>query len=496
MKAGIPPLHIKPVEGSKPQKKTKVKEKPVAKAPQTEESFDNVRALKTDPEEDLLLLLPPEFSEDALAERFTEKFHEKLSFCGPWKKWMVWDGNCWKVDDSFIAVDHARQIVREVNSELLDRTDLGEKRYRMANAIATHRTMSSIERIAKTDRRHVIVPADFDSDPWLLNTPDGVIDLRTGSMRPPRRDDFLTKSTAVGPGGKCPLWLQYLDEATQSDEELKGYLKRIAGYCLTGSIAEHAFFFCYGTGGNGKGIYKDMLDWMLNSYATTANIDTFTEQRFSRHSSEIAYFQGARLVTSTEPSEGSKWAESRIKAMTGGDPITAAHKHENEFTFLPLFKLLFTGNHKPALKAVDDAIRRRLYLIPFEHKVTAETKDIYLPEKLRQEDEARGILEWMLEGCLEWQETMLNPPKRVLASTADYLESEDRIGQFLAETTKTGPNERVVASLLYAKYKYWTDVENEFCLSKKRFHALLGQKGFHVEKRSGDQVIMGLSIMT
>jgi P4 family phage/plasmid primase-like protien len=301
--------------------------------------------------------------------------------------------------------------------------------------------------------------------------------------------------TAVGPSNKVPdLWLNYLKDATNGDEELEGYLKRVAGYCLTGSIAEHAFFFCYGTGGNGKGIYKDMLDWMLHSYARAANIDTFTDTRFTRHSAEIAYFQGARLVTSTEPGEGSKWAEGRIKAMTGGDPITANYMHQNPFTFAPLFKLLFTGNFKPQLKSVDEAIRRRLYLIPFEYKVTPEKKDLDLPDKLRVPEIAGGILHWMIEGCLEWQETMLKPPQRVIYATSEYLESEDRIGRFLDEHVEIEPSGRLSSSLLFLKYKNWADVNNEFAVSKKRFNGLLQQKGFKPEKRAGEQIIMGMSL--
>jgi P4 family phage/plasmid primase-like protien len=283
-----------------------------------------------------------------------------------------------------------------------------------------------------------------------------------------------------------------LQEASNGDDEMIGYLQRIAGYCLTGSIAEHAFFFLYGTGGNGKGVYKDTIDWILNSYARVANIDTFTEQRYSRHASEIAYFQGARLVTATETSEGSRWAEAKIKAFTGGDPITANHMHQNPFTYHPLFKLLFTGNYKPQLRNVDEAIKRRLYLIPFEHTVSIEKRDIRLPAKIRAE--AGGVLAWMIEGCLEWQRTMLRPPKRVIASTSDYLEAEDRIGRFLTDNCISGPHERVASTLLYMRYKTWADLGGEYPISAKRFRALLQQKGYSSDKRAGDQVIVGLSV--
>lgn len=490
MKPGPPPPHVKPVANTKPKKVPEKQSTPVAPEPVSQGNVTSL--IKPDPE--VFEGLPPEFTEDALALKFTTQFKDVLLYVGAWEKWMVWDGRQWKRDATHIAIDKARSIVREACRQLDDHPELGqEKRQRMQRGLSTYNTMANIERIAKTDRRHVGLPSAFDSNPWTLNTPDGLIDLKTGEMRPARRDDFVSKITAVGPGGKCPLWHNFLDKVTQGDNELKGYLQRVAGYCLTGSIAEHAFFFAYGTGGNGKGTYKEMLRWMLNSYAATANIDTFTEHRYRAHSSEIAYFQGARLVISDETSEGSRWAENRIKAYTGGDSITAAFKHQNEFTFAPLFKLLFTGNYKPQLRSVDEAIKRRLYLIPFEYQVTKEEKDLDLPEKLRQPDEARGILSWMLEGCLEWQRGMLRPPRAVLAHTADYLESEDRIGRFLAEHTTTDSTQRVKTALLFARYKTWAGVANEYAVSRVRFRNLLLQKGFKSEKRGGEQVIIGLS---
>lgn len=493
MRDGPPPRHMEPVKSeAKPKPKPKPA-KPLAPEPEPEE-HGNVTALRK-PIEDELLAFPPEFSEDALAEKFTERYAEDLIYCGSWGSWLEWKGTQWEKDETHRALHYARIVARDASNDILKRTDLGDKRHKMAPAIVTRRTIGNIEGIAKTDPRHAVRPQQFDSDPWLLNTPDGVVDLRTGQLRPARRSDFVTKVTAVGPNNRKPtIWLNYLEQATDGDAELAGYLQRIAGYCLTGSIAEHAFFFCYGGGGNGKGIYKDFLDWMLNSYARAANIDTFIDHRFARHSAELAFFQGARLVTSTEPPEGARWAEGRIKAMTGGDPITANFMHQNPFTFAPLFKLLFTGNHRPQLNAVDAAIKRRLYLIPFDFKVTEENRDYALPDKIREPEEAGGILNWMIEGCMEWQRTMLKPPKRVIYATNEYLETEDRVGRFIAEKCEIGKHHRVRTALLFIKYKEWAHENSEFTLPKKRFLNLLRGKGYVDEPIAGEQCILGIGL--
>lgn len=461
---------------------------PAPNQPAPEKS--NVAALRA-PEEDEYGF-PPQYSEDSLANKFTEKYERKLVYCGPWHKWLEWKGTRWVIDPAFTAINYARKVCREVNQDVQLNTELGKQKDRISSMLGQHKTFANVEKIAKSDPRHHVLPADFDADPWVLNTPDGIVDLKTGSLRPARRSDMVRKQTAVGPGGDCPNWMKFLKVATCGDEELQGYLKRVAGYCLTGSVSEHSFFFMYGTGGNGKGTFKEMMDWILADYAVVANIKTFTEQRFEGHSSDIALFAGARMVTANETAEGSRWAESKIKVMTGGDKITANHMHQDPFTFKPLFKLVFTGNFKPQLRSVDAAIRRRLYMVPFDHEVTEAEKDLCLDEKLQAE--ASGILSWMIEGCLEWRETTLKPPLRVRATTSDYLDSEDRIGKFLEENVVIKKTDRVKSALLFMRYKSWADTNNEYAISKRRFMEALQKKGFSAERLGGEQVVLGMAI--
>ena len=175
----------------------------------------------------------------------------------------------------------------------------------------------------------------------------------------------MTKITAVAPGGECPLWLAFLPRSPPTTQNCKPSFSAFAGYCLTGITREHALAFGYGTGANGKGTFLNALTGIMGGYATVAPIETFTATPSDRHPTDLAMLRGARLVTAQETEEGRRWAESRIKALTGGDPITARFMRQDFFTFLPAFKLFIAGNHKPGLRAVDEAIRRRLNLIPF-----------------------------------------------------------------------------------------------------------------------------------
>src|SRR6185369_288445 len=192
-----------------------------------------------------------------------------------------------------------------------------------------------------------------------------IIDLRTGSTLPHDPEQYITKITTDASSGECSRWLQFLAEITGDDIELQRFLQRIAGYSLTGSTREHALFFFYGPGGNGKGVFLNTLSAILADYAAVAPMEAFIATQGERHPTDLAGLRGARLVTSQETEEGRRWAESKIKALTGGDPITARFMRQDFFTYQPAFKLVVAGNHKPGLRGVDEAIRRRFHLVPF-----------------------------------------------------------------------------------------------------------------------------------
>ena len=275
----------------------------------------------------------------------------------------------------------------------------------------------------------------WDPDHYLLGTPDGTVDLRTGKMRAPSPDDFITKITETTPADSadCPMWLKFLREATAKDDELITYLQRFCGYLLTGDTREHALLFVYGPGGNGKTVFLNTVSAILGDYAQVAAMETFTSSPTDRHPTDLAMLRGARLVCATETEEGRAWAESRIKQLTGGDPISARFMRQDFFTYTPTFKLVFIGNHKPALRNVDDAARRRFNIVPFIHK--PPTPDQQLEHKLCAEWPA--ILRWMIDGCLAWQRDGLVRPKIVIEATEEYFTEQDIIRLWVEECCET-----------------------------------------------------------
>jgi P4 family phage/plasmid primase-like protien len=441
---------------------------------------------------DLELGIPPEYSHDALADTFSATYADRLAYVASWGRWMAWEGQRWQFDETLQTRDWARTIARKVAGEASNRVDLGKKAASIANTLGSAGTVAAIETLARADRRHALSATHFDQDKWALNTPAGLVDLQTGIIRPGRKDDYCTKITRASPGGPCPRWLEFLKVATDGDDDLIAFMRRMAGYCITGETREHAIFFVYGTGGNGKGTFLNTLDWILNDYARVANMEMFVAQKYQSHPTDVAGLMGARMVTAQETEEGQRWHESRLKAFTGGDPITARFMRQDEFTFMPQFKLVFAGNHKPSLRNVDEAIMRRLYLIPFTVTVPPAARDPSLSRKLREE--AGGILQWCIDGCLDWQNSMLAPPDRVLATTAEYFQQEDQMGMFIDECCEFDRNYSVPTSHLYGRYQRWAESAGEFVLPRKRWLQQMVHRNVDSFKRAGTMMMEGVRI--
>ena len=287
------------------------------------------------------------------------------------------------------------------------------------------------ERLARSDPRHSVTQKHWDLDPWLLGCPGATVDLQTGEARTPNAADYITRLTSCAPADDetCPRWQAFLEEASGDDAEMIRFLQQFCGYSLTGITREHALLFLEGPGGNGKSVFINTVLGVLGEYAQVASMDTLAASKSDRHPTDLARLRGARLVSASETEEGQALAEARIKILTGGDPITARFMRQDSFTYLPLFKLMIVGNHTPALRNVDEAMRRRINIVPFNRK--PKFVDRELEKKLRAE--GPGILRWMINGWVDWMRNGLIRPCSVVNATADYFIEQDVFGQWLAD---------------------------------------------------------------
>lgn len=420
---------------------------------------------------------PPFLSDRWLADRVIDECGGVLRFVPVEGKWYVWNHGRWEADALLLAEHTVGEVLSRFGAALC-RQGATDKEIRentlQARRIAGDHVRGCVRRIVESDPRIAMRPEAFDADPWQLNTPGGIVQLKTGDVLPHSAEALCSKQTKVAPDfeASAPVWQRFLRECTGGDAGMVRYLQRVAGYCLTGSTAAQAFWMIWGPGGNGKSVFLNVLSGILGDYARTAPMDTFTASSGDRHPTELAMLMGARLVTASETQAGRRWDEARMKALTGGDAVSARFMRQDFFTYLPQFKLVFVGNHKPEIRDVDPAMKRRIHLVPFD-KVPAVV-DPELPVKLRQEWPA--ILAWMIEGCKAWRVSGLEAPASVVAATQDYFSEQDAMGRWLEECTRPAEVFKTTEEL-FESWREWCGRNNEYVGTTRRFaQALQGKR--------------------
>ena len=321
-------------------------------------------------------------------------------------------------------------------------------------------------------------------------------DLSTADARPPCPADYITKCTACAaapPGTPHPIWSAFLNRI-MPDVETQKFLQRFIGYSCTGVTTEHVFCFAYGTGANGKSTFINTIVKVLGDYATIADVGTFIASNHERHPTDLAKLHGARLVVAQETDKGRRWDEAKIKTMTGGDRMTARFMRGDFFDFVPRFKLFITGNHKPRLDNVDEAMRRRLLLVPFTVQIPPEERDPELADRLQAEWPA--ILRWALDGCGEWRRVGLQPPEVVTKATEDYFSDQDITQQWFDDCIEvTAPTAFLRTSELFASWRQWCEEHNLRPGSLNALSDALYERGFERARDSrGNRGFRGLAI--
>jgi len=422
------------------------------------------------------------------AEMFKELFGDKFRWVFEKGAWFRFDGVRW-VEDTEAARVAMVETARLRGQAAMSMED-DERRAKIVKwALASesgyrlNAALSIAQAFCKTSY------TEFDTDPYLLTCANGVVDLRTGQLRPAKPTDMLHKSTGIryDPTTTCPRWERFLREVFQEDEELVDFIWRAIGYTLTGLMPDF-LFICYGTGSNGKSIFLTVLEKLMGEYSIIANPAVFARQRETNRGSpspDLAALAGARFAKCIEVRESIRLDEERVKALTGGDKIRARFLFQNGFEFYPTAKLWWSVNHKPVVRDTTHAMWRRIRLIPFEARFDPELGNWEPKEKLLAELEAElpGILTWAVKGCLEWQERGLEPVEKVKSATEEYRNESDVIERFLEECTIRKAGVEVKASELYDEFKRWAEENGEPIMTKQMFGRRMSEKGFQKEKK-------------
>lgn len=433
------------------------------------------------------------FDDTGNAQRFTDLFGDQVRYCYTDKRWLYYDGRKWCTDMTGTVKRLADRAVEAMRAEAKVYAQMdADEGTEMAKGFEKHmkasRSNKSKNSMLNEVQHHVpILPAQMDKEKMLLNTPSGLVDLKSGTMSEHDPLMFITKitSTEYSVNSDCPKWLSFLDDIFAGDKELIRYIQKALGYSLTGSTAEQCVFFLYGTGRNGKSTFLDMVREVFGDYASNIQPETIMvrNSQSSAINSDIARLKGARLVTSVEPNEGVRINEGLLKQLTGDDWVTARKLYGEEFEFKPEFKLWMATNHKPIIRGTDTGIWRRIHMIPFTVQIPVDKVDRNLKYKLKAE--LTAIFRWMVDGCLLWQNEGLKMPHAVYESVREYRREMDVISAFIEDKCTVGSGLSVQSSRLYAAYSEWAEQNNEYRMSATKFGVEVSKKYEKVKTRSG-----------
>ena len=425
------------------------------------------------------------------SHRFIEMHSQNVKFVGLWKSWAVWNGTNWAIIDSERDMTPlVEEMIEEIKTEGSSAFDSAtrEKLLRHVITSSSENKIMSTLRLASSNPLVKIKPDDFDSNPYLINFSNGTIDLRTGNLRKFNKNDMMTKicKTKFDPTATCPLWLKFLDRIFESNIDLIKYVQNILGMCLTGDASQEQIFIFWGsTGGNGKGTMVETVGTILDEYTTALPVDSLLSQNKVSIPNDIAMLKGARFVIVNEPDFGGKLNEAKIKSLTGKDTILARFLNKEFFRFKPTHHTIIQTNPQPNVDSSDGGIDRRLRLVPFNVKIPDSEVDRHLSEKLQLE--ASGILNWLIEGCLNWQREGLNPPKVVLDTMYEYKCDMDEMFEFFDACLIKDTRAITPHAILYTAHKLWCEIDEVPIMSKKKFTQNMRKRGYPPTGRERDQ---------
>lgn len=446
---------------------------------------------------------PTEISSDNLtdmgnAERLIAQHGQDIRYCYAWKKWIVWDGSRWCVDGGGMIDRLAELTVRSIYAEAAKAEEKEDRRKLVAHAKKSEDRGKIKAMIDGAKSRVPISPDQLDANPWRINVANGTVNLRDGVLLPHTREDYITKISPVkyDKTAKAPTWFKFLHRAMDANEDLVGFLRRAAGYALTGVTHEDCLFFLYGDGRNGKSKFLDAIQFIMGDYAQTTRAETFLENKFGGGiPNDLAALAGVRYAPTDETGEGKKFAEALIKKVTGGGAMQARFLHSEFFNFTPQFKLFMASNYKPVITGQDVAIWERIHLIPFTVYIPPEERDKELGRKL--EREAPGILQWAIEGCLEWQRIGLAAPDAVRMATERYKDEMDRLRDFVNDECVITESASVGITQLWKVYEEWCEVNGEkYPMNRRAFKQQLEKYGVTQDRTKMGRFWRGIGILS
>lgn len=439
-------------------------------------------------------IMPRSWDDQGRGLRMRDQFSTVLKYNAVDKKWFFFNGSYWQEDVGNQKTELAAE--RVVNSIKTEKPELSfstkedadkamNEWYRFQKESRSH--MAKMHMIDEFKKYVIIKHGDFDKDDMLLNTESGYVDLTSGELKDHDIDKNFSHQTVCeySDDVDAPLWNKFLNQIFNNDEELIHYVQKAIGYSFTGSVDEQCLFILNGRGRNGKSVFSNVVSDVAGNYAKQMNVQTIVAKKNQSGSanSDIARLEGARIVTSSELNEGDRFDESLVKQLTGGDKILARFLYGSEFEYKPKFKIWMATNHLPIIRGTDDGIWRRIKIIPFNIQIPKKKVDKKLEYKLKAE--YTGILNWIVQGAIMWQQEGLEDPKAVRRVIENYRAEMDPLDAFLEERCTTGQNYSIKARNMYNAYHEWAKESEEYKMSLNKFGREMSKKLLRVKKMDG-----------
>lgn len=432
---------------------------------------------------------PHPLTELGNARRLVERMGGNARHVIEASEWYICDGSIWIPDTD----GHVERQAKAVGDELLSSAGNNKERRAAALRAQSASGIRAMMQLARTEPGIPLSAAKFDADADVINTPSGIVDLRTGKLQPPAPDAMHSRSSAAPyiPNAPCPLFEAFLIQ-TFLDELTVRFVQRYFGYCLTGRTDEQKVNFASGAGANGKSVLYNLIVGCLGSYAKYTPMSTFVQRRCGSATNDLAALMGVRLVVANEGNPGQVLDTALVKGMTGGDPITARFLFREFVTFTPRFKPVIVSNHLPEIDGNDPAIWRRVLVTPFPRVFSDEEQDPRLAEKLKAE--LPGILRWAVDGAIAYYREGLNPPPTVLRAVAAFRSEMDIIGSFIADCCIAGTGLDCPATPLYLAYANYAKQAGAEVMSQTAFGREMGRRNFAHFKKAGVIWRRGLAV--
>lgn len=405
-------------------------------------------------------------TEDGTARALAHLHAATLRYCPQRGSWLHWNGHQWEWD----ASDYHRELIRSIARNLPSGQGWATYKRRAMSAAG----VTGIARLSQSDRAHVVHIDQLDANPYELNTPGGIINLRTGTLRPPEPTALHTRCTSATPDftTTSSLFERFLSDTFGGDQSMIAFMARLFGVATIGTVLEQILPFAHGTGANGKSTLLDAVEHALGrgvaGYAISAPAEMLMARKYQEHPAELAQLAGARLVICSELDEGQHFAEARIKMLTGRDTINARFMRGNPFNFSPSHTFIIAGNTKPALTLGGPAFERRIRFLPFDHVVEKKDQDPTLGDKLA--DQAPAILAWIARGAADYlNRGRLDEPAQVVTATHDYMAEQDTLARFVEEACHLQKDLVALMSDVRAAYERWCADTGETPITTHRF---------------------------